>query len=357
MGLESLSAGTVRPLNDIVPIPLVAKDVPFEQSPPSIKLILARNSFLQMPSAICDLENLTLLSLRGCGLKELPPAIGRLTKLQTLNLAQNQLTSLPGELLNLLSLPSNLQALFLQGNNFRKAAPLPEQNDPSNPLFAFLSNGKVGPTRPGGHIMPQEQLVDAPPDGLYKGIGARFLGRSPIEYSDSTGRRTSKFSLEGPFDGNKVPVAVPSVVGVSRYTHPAVKHTAPPKASAVPSLLELAARSCYRSSDLEQLVDYLPESLPGPRGAVERAVAQRARGGQECTGCGKTMVTPSAQWLEWWQVASVSVSEGEATVGISPWTEDRDEQAIPFLRQGCTWNCIPESKAIGGWMGGVTPMS
>lgn len=338
MGLESLSEGTIRPLNAIVPIPLVAKDVPFEQSPPSIKLILARNPLRRMPSSICDLENLTLLSLRGCGLRELPPAIGRLTKLQTLNLAQNRLTSLPGELLNLLALPSKLNDLFLQGNNFCKAAPPPEDQQ--------------GGTSE--HTLPDEpQFVDTRPGGLYECIGARFLARSLVEYSDSTGRRTSEFSLEGSFENNKIPVTAPSLVnGGNHLAYSAVTHTPPPRASFVPSLLELAARSCYRSSDLDQLVDYLPDSLPGPRSAVQRAVAQRANGGQECAGCGKILVTPAAQWLEWWQVARVS--SGESAQSFTPWTEDREEQAIPFLRKGCTWKCVPESAAVGGWMGGIT---
>ncbi|KAH6686908.1 hypothetical protein F5X68DRAFT_232234 [Plectosphaerella plurivora] len=347
MGLESLSAGTIKPLNAIVPIPLVAKDVPFEQTPPSIKLILARNPFLQMPSAICDIENLTLLSLRGCGLKELPPGIGRLTKLQTLNLAQNQLTSLPGELLNLLSVPAKLQDLFLQGNNFRKPA-VPSDEE----YAAHDKQRRLAGIPTVDYDSPAASMVYTPPSGIYECIGARFLGSSPVEYSDSTSRRISEFSLDAPLENNSIKAVIPGVVtGENNIPYHAVTHTPPPKASAVPSLLELAARSCYRSSDLEQLVDYLPESLPGPRKAVQRAIEQRAKGGQECVGCGKTMITPTAQWLEWWQVMRVIAREGETQ--LHPWSEDKEEQAIPFLRKGCTWKCVPTSMSVNGWMGGI----
>ncbi|GKT96451.1 leucine-rich repeat domain-containing protein [Colletotrichum tofieldiae] len=103
MGLKTLSDATIRPLSEFSCIPIVAEGVPFEQKDPALQLYLYRNPLLKLPGAIFDLEHLTVLSLRGCRLRELPPAIGKMRSLRTLNLAQNLLRYLPAELLDLMA--------------------------------------------------------------------------------------------------------------------------------------------------------------------------------------------------------------------------------------------------------------
>ncbi|KAG7147269.1 hypothetical protein HYQ46_003902 [Verticillium longisporum] len=126
MGLESLSNATIAPLAELVPIPLVAEDVPFEQKDPSLKLFLFGNPLFLVPGAVFDLQHLTVLSLRGCGLRELPAAVAKLSQLETLNLAQNSLRHLPAELLDLLAAPGKLKNMQLQGNDFYRPRGLPQ---------------------------------------------------------------------------------------------------------------------------------------------------------------------------------------------------------------------------------------
>ncbi|CAE6428096.1 unnamed protein product [Rhizoctonia solani] len=78
-----------------------------------IQLYLANNNLTVLPSELFQLNNLTLLSLRGNKLVSLPPAIGNLKSLRSLNIANNQFTSLPSELSYL-----KLQTLFLHPNPF-----------------------------------------------------------------------------------------------------------------------------------------------------------------------------------------------------------------------------------------------
>ncbi|CUA73594.1 Leucine-rich repeat-containing protein 7 [Rhizoctonia solani] len=78
-----------------------------------VQLYLANNGISILPSELFQLNNLTLLSLRGNKLRSLPPAIGNLKSLCSLNIASNELTSLPSELSFL-----NLQALLVHPNPF-----------------------------------------------------------------------------------------------------------------------------------------------------------------------------------------------------------------------------------------------
>ncbi|CAE6403256.1 unnamed protein product [Rhizoctonia solani] len=78
-----------------------------------IQLYLANNGITVLPSELFQLNNLTLLSLRGNKLRSLPPAIGNLKSLRSLNIANNELATLPSELSHL-----NLQTLLLDPNPF-----------------------------------------------------------------------------------------------------------------------------------------------------------------------------------------------------------------------------------------------
>ncbi|GAB1518127.1 hypothetical protein RhiTH_001186 [Rhizoctonia solani] len=78
-----------------------------------IQLYLANNNITILPSELFQLNNLTLLSLRGNKLRNLPPAIGHLKSLRSLNIANNELATLPSELTYL-----NLQTLLLDPNPF-----------------------------------------------------------------------------------------------------------------------------------------------------------------------------------------------------------------------------------------------
>ncbi|EPQ31346.1 uncharacterized protein PFL1_00681 [Pseudozyma flocculosa PF-1] len=67
----------------------------------TLNLFLAQNRLTTLPSAIFQLANLRVLSLRFNQLERLPPAIGELHNLTELNIANNQLRFLPAEILRL----------------------------------------------------------------------------------------------------------------------------------------------------------------------------------------------------------------------------------------------------------------
>ncbi|KAM0283503.1 hypothetical protein ACHAQH_002454 [Verticillium albo-atrum] len=357
MGLESISDATIAPLAELAPIPLVAEDVPFEQKDPSLKLFLFGNPLSLVPGAIFDLEHLTVLSLRGCGLRELPGAIAKLSQLETLNLAQNSLRHLPAELLDLLAMPGKLKNLQLQGNDFYRPGGLPLDIPDGASLRhpAYESEDEVK----NAFEMQEDRLLGKMPS-QFEGMCAMYLARSAVQFSDTSGFIYSDFSLNAHHEGNmqvedpnagSVPDCPPSSAPYqSKSTGRSVDTS---RASRVPSLLELAARSCYRSPDLEELKHYLPENPSHMRDLLDRAAAQKNIGGYECTRCKKMLVMASTQWLEWWRVSKVRAMcdptlEGQGATFV-PWCSDPEEQGVPFLRKGCSWKCLPEAKNIGAW--------
>ncbi|KAL9947939.1 hypothetical protein D7B24_001769 [Verticillium nonalfalfae] len=357
MGLESLSNATIAPLAELVPIPLVAEDVPFEQKDPSLKLFLFGNPLLLVPGAIFDLQHLTVLSLRGCGLRELPAAVAKLSQLETLNLAQNSLRHLPADLLNLLAAPGKLKNMQLQGNDFYRPRGLPQDI----PDGASIRHPAYEPDNEAkNEFEKQEDRLITRLPAQFEGVCAMYLARSAVQFSDTSGFIYSDFRLDEHDEGiiqidesevDTISACPPSSAPYqSKSTGRSIDTS---KATRVPSLLELAARSCYRSSDLEELKHYLPESPSHMRDLLDRAVMQRSIGGYECTRCKRTLVMPSTQWLEWWRVSQVRALstptlEGQGATFV-PWCSDPDEQGVPFLRMGCSWKCVPEERRIGAW--------
>ncbi|KAM4063841.1 leucine rich repeat domain-containing protein [Hirsutella rhossiliensis] len=250
LGLEELSDETISPLANFSCIPLVTKDVAFEQKVPELKLYLAMNSLRRAPGALFDLTHLTILSLRGNKLTELPPAISKLSNLKELNISQNRLTSLPAELLDLLQPRSNLRELVMHPNPF---------DEPDKPIAGFTREG------------------NGPGDGSQFYI--KYLGRSPLQVSDSRGKAVSDFKLPSGDTAQKVAVERPGGVPNMSAARP----------SRVPSLVEASLRSCYGSSQLSELQHYMPEGLSHLRRLLGRAAQQRDMGGI----CDRTVIIES----------------------------------------------------------------
>ncbi|KAF9875037.1 hypothetical protein CkaCkLH20_07303 [Colletotrichum karsti] len=345
MGLKTLSDATIRLLSEFICIPVVAEGVPFEHKDPDLKLYLYRNPLLRVPGAIFDLEHVTVLSLRGCRLRELPPAIGKMRKLRTLNLAQNLLRCLPAEVLDLMTSSSALGELLLQGNQFFRTTDLPRLSD----LGDFGADGSV-----------EKELFESGTLAS-NGIAARYFARSPVQYMDTRRVTWSEFVLD------PEAVVVPterheSAENSSLVTPPcsapsqskaAGRSTLDARGSRVPSLMEKALRSAYGSSDLSELPEYLPPQLDHLSRLLEHAANVKAAGGTVCFACKKPFVVPTAQWLEWWQVCTVEKTQrdGENFLKARPWTDllEENDGAVPFLRRGCSWKCCPADIAEGKW--------
>lgn len=340
IGLETLSNDTIRPLSEFSCIPVVAEGVPFEDKDPELQLYLYRNPLQRVPGAIFDLKHLTVLSLRGCNLRDLPPGIGRMRNLRSLNLAQNLLRFLPAELLDLMAAPSSLGELLLQGNPFSQTTDLPPLTDLENECSAG---------------QPVAEAWKCEPNG----VAARFFSRTPVHYLDSSGVSHSDFRLDPEAvakrpEGEETSAPLVTPPSSAPYqSKSAARTVASARASRVPSLMELALRSAYRSSDLYELPDYIPDSMPKLRALLARAADQRQVGGLACASCRTPFVAPATQWLEWWQVCLVESRRTEEghVVKARPWTDldEENQGAVPFLRRGCSWKCGPADIREGEW--------
>ncbi|KAK2591930.1 hypothetical protein QQS21_010372 [Conoideocrella luteorostrata] len=305
-GLEELSNETLSPLSSFSCVPVVAKDVAFEQKQPELKIILAMNRLRLVPGALFDLEHLTILSVRGNKLTEIPPAIAKLSNLRELNVSQNRLRSLPAELLELFQ--KDLRNLTLHPNPFFETA---------TPI-EFPS------------------IDDALSEHIVGRLVARCVGRSPLQISDSAGRVLSTFKFPTYDQSNKVSVTpLPSKeADDSESIGPE-----PLRPSRVPSLVEVALRSCYSTTELPELPHYIPDGLSHLRELLERAVQQKDTGGISCTHCHRLIIIPALEWVEWHAINTCESARG--TVYLRPLSSLDNERVVPFLRRGCSWNCGP----------------
>lgn len=301
MGLEEISSESFSPLQTFSCIPVVAKDVAFEQKDPELKIYMTMNRLRLIPGSLFDLQHLTILSLRGNKLTEISPAIARLSNLKQLNLSQNRLRSLPAELLDLFS--KNLGDLVLHPNPFFE----PDRQ---------LDTG-------------EEEL-----EGTDQRLLTRHLGRSPLQMTDSMGQILSEFKFPSYDETNKLAVFEGDAEndGERQLERP----------SRVPSLVEIALRSCYSASQLSELQYYMPDGLPQLRELLERATKQKEMGGITCSHCRKMIVVPAMEWVEWREISTVEVQAG--AVSIRPLSMVDDEKAVPFLHRACSWKCRPVAK-------------
>ncbi|EWZ41996.1 hypothetical protein FOCG_02773 [Fusarium oxysporum f. sp. radicis-lycopersici 26381] len=322
LGLEDVSNDTISPLSQFTCIPVVTKDVAFEQKDPEIKIYMAQNRLTRVPGAIFDLTYLTTLSLRHNKLTELPPAVAKLHHLKELNVSHNRLRHLPVELLELFAPNSRLDKLVVHPNPFWQPNESLELTDAqlSNTLF-FQAEAGASPT-------PR--------------LASRALGRSPLQLSDSTGRILSDFKF--PTDHTKLilpvdegePEFCPSS-SVSSMTESQRLEGA----SRVPSLLETALRACYSSTQLSEMPYYIPEGLNHLRKLLERAQRQKEAGGLTCSRCRKLMVIPTTKWVEWREVRTCNRAshDNPALVRMTPLSMAEGERTIPFVNRGCSWRC------------------
>ncbi|EHK45880.1 hypothetical protein TRIATDRAFT_88730 [Trichoderma atroviride IMI 206040] len=354
MGLEEISDGTIERLGQVANIPDVAKDVAFVPREPELKLFLAKNRLSRLPGSLFDLTHLVVLSLRGNQLTELPPAICKLRNLKQLNLSHNNFSHLPAELLDLLQYGGQLSELNLLANPLIQPQgcieslesilePIAEDNDE-----AFLC--------PAPKILYRyERPVAMCEVPRYL---SRWLGRSPVQFCDSRGQLLSEFrtALDSEIPVLPVEVASNRIGLAATYSPPASTNfrKQATKPSAVPSLLEMALRSCYRSSQLPDLESYMPEGPEHLRKLLRRASSQKDMGGLVCSNCRKTLIVPPMQWIEWRELRTSQIrgNAGEDYEIISTWTysTDKSEIAVPFLYRACSWNCGPKDlEKDKGW--------
>ena len=80
-----------------------------------ISLKLSSHSISDIPSCICELKNLEMLTLSGNGISSIPSCIYELKNLEMLTLSGNGISSIPDEISNLVK----LRKLNLSGNKLK----------------------------------------------------------------------------------------------------------------------------------------------------------------------------------------------------------------------------------------------
>jgi len=168
---------------------------------PKLKIFLASNSLTTLPEELFNLDRLTVLSLRGNKIHEVPPAIGRLHNLKELNLSQNGLQYLPYEILDLFSIDSRLQSFQIHPNLFYEPR-LPPKKDIEEDEESQYKIGLEKKTRP-----RRGAVCSITPDlsgrRWHPQWRARYKVRTEIRYLDINGAhlqgpKLSKQTLLGP---------------------------------------------------------------------------------------------------------------------------------------------------------------
>ncbi|KAI1634727.1 hypothetical protein F4809DRAFT_651637 [Biscogniauxia mediterranea] len=381
LGITSIQNATISQLSEFSCIPLVAEDVPFEQKDPSLKLYLYDNPLLRAPGALFNLDYLTVLSLRNTKITELPPSIGNLRNLQSLNLSLNRLRYLPAELLGLIKYPSKLEHLSIHPNPFYQPSSLPQLQD-------IVEETKGGQEDAGFALIHESTSSDGTIDRFwistddkvpgamgylsmddreFSAWRATILGRSPVQYNDSRGAVLSKFQLPqqertgsgSPISEGNITIELEDLTSSPAPARPnrdqSTWNTEP---SRVFSLFELALQSCSRTGQLRELPSYLPPQTPAHFTRVLDRVAEQSEenansGSVPCSVCKRNVMMPTAQWIEWWDL-SVSVMNQKGPLKARlPLSSHPDERAVPFLRKGCSWKCVPRPMKFGQWLPGV----
>ncbi|KAK5636434.1 hypothetical protein RRF57_012146 [Xylaria bambusicola] len=364
LGATSIPNGPISRLAELSLIPSVDKDVPFEQSNPELGLYLSNNRLTRAPGALFNLEHLTYLSLRNNKISELPPSIGKLRNLRELNLSLNRLRYLPGELLSLLEYPSALSSLHVHPNPFHRPQTLP--------LSAKPRHGNIPTPNKQIPIFESQEskmffsLNDREGEGTSTTLSAAWqfilLTRSAVQYSDSRGSVLSKFQLpsEELDDDSQSNVCDETqhvtiqTADVSLLSTPSLQSRASdglPKSSHVLSLFELASKSASRAAQIWDLTSYFSTQAPSSvLRSINRIATQSALNGNSgtlpCSICGRQIITPATQWIEWWDISKAECKSLE-TLTLEPLSMNRDENAVPFLKRGCSWNCVPKPAEAG----------
>ncbi|KAM7209742.1 CCR4-NOT transcription complex subunit 6-like-B [Naviculisporaceae sp. PSN 640] len=341
LNVESISDGSLEPLESLMLVPKMSMDVAYEHRDPSMRVFLSNNRLRKFPTALVNIEHITFLSLRANRLRELPPSIASMKNLEVLNIAQNSLRYLPSELLELLKKGSKLRDLLLHPNPYYQ---------PKERSYCRWGTADY-----------EEQTFVSSPDfeveSMWSGVTTTLRSRTPVQFIDSARNVCSAFRFPPtdeylPFESRKLEqedfweVAVPKV---SRSDVRADLRGVARARRGPPSLFELVLRAAMMAHDADQLAavvsgDGYPQHLSS---VLERAVEIEKMGGQRCSVCRRQTWSPATEWVEFREVQRTSVKLVERD-GMRTEVEqstkmayNSDESWVPFMRKGCSWSCIP----------------
>ncbi|KAE8146336.1 hypothetical protein BDV25DRAFT_162713 [Aspergillus avenaceus] len=298
--LGFVPAGLLRPLQHLTKLPAIVEAPITEDGygslQPFLRLFLAGNSLQKISGELFELDSLRVLSLRSNEIREIPPAIRRLTMLQEANFAVNSLQFLPWELLWLIR-KGDLKHMVVR----------------PNPLMQ-IEDAEVAQWH-----TPEGTERESPEDSLrlreYEGPAPEEAW-APIHVATGPVRRynTEGFPVGGPVD---------STDKSQRDAN-------------VPSLREVSLLSCTRSALFDQLSDAETSEFPPLIVRLLRQAREvRDGGGRSCSVCHRSFVIARTEWIEWWDCSTYEN-------GLKgPRCPGEKLRPLPFRRLGCSWTCVP----------------
>ena len=271
----------------------------YQSLTPRLRLDLSNNHLEEVPGELLHMKNLEVLNLRLNKLTGIHPSIGELNNLERLNLASNRFNSFPWELIGLLH------------GNLRIFETYP------NPIFHPLPS-----------IWNYEAGVDSAPCPV---------ASTRIAFLDITGESIHHW----PPAPTSLSEHWPEPQADDEFLGPP-----PEERTKTPSLLELVLRACTMSSNLSQLPLLIPDGPKHLRQLLQKTWTLREAGGQDCSVCGKGYIIPRTEWIEWWYCVPHKQPRLESFWG--PFTH---RTPVPLLRRGCSWACWAENACplIRGW--------
>lgn len=292
--MKTVPAGLLKPLQHLTKLPAVREppvtEEVFSSLKPFLRVFLAGNSLVNVPSDLFGLDSLKVLSLRNNKLSEIPPAIYKLTSLQEVNLSVNRLRYLPWELLWLIR-KGDLKHLIVRSN------PLLQIDE------AQISQWHSSPS-PDGTLRLCE--YDHPvPEEAWAPI---HIATGPIRRFNTDGYRITD------------PQPIPE----------------DKKQSAVPSLREVALVSLNKSNFFEITPDSEIADFPELMLRLLRYARDvKDAGGRRCSICHRDFVLPRTEWIEWWDCSTYEN-------GLKgPRASGEKLRPLPFQRLGCSLKCVP----------------
>lgn len=340
--LTVISNASLRPLASFACIPRVPSinEGIFSPLIPHLKIFLSSNLLTSLPGQLFDLENLSVLSLRGNLLQEMPSAIGNLRSLTELNLSQNSLRYLPYEILNLFANGSQLRSFQIHPNPFLTPSSSSDSRT-KNLTTDEATEGDFAQTKGMATSQPQWNLkFRGRTETRYFAIDGNLL-RGPAFPGDLSEQATTFSGAEN--DADTTP-------GETRNSVPLLDAPDfPPSPDAgyisrAPSLLEVSLNACSQSLQLPYLQALLPDDAPEIMHTLLSKVATiKASGGNKCTICGRNFIIPRTEWIEWWGITRLADDHGLPNASIRP-ENSRDviESTVPLIRRGCSWLCWPD---------------
>ena len=349
---------------------------------PELYVNLSQNSLCRLTPSIFNIQTLTSLILRNNHIRELPPQIGQLQNLKTLDVSLNQLTFLPFEMLHLFRPCGSLVRLITMGNpllepmsaaRFNKDNPgaikipapvmpvtlIPTIELPRNEarrqlpylydslhtcsdqeqivwrirLYESWTNA-VDTTAHGevrGDLM-DERVYEHHPTLAWKALLSsqtpKYIARSLVCFFDQAGRIIKGSSLIPQSDDEEYSLIVETNRGT--YGAPSSLGFIPTSSSRVASLLTTSLHNAFEKRNngeysIEDVRDMLPTPVPRNANAIIDQAIENDRGGygefRQCHVCEKKTVVPRAGWVEFWSVG----------YGIF----------FPFKVAVCSWACVP----------------